>query len=66
MPDPTFQCAFCNEESDFSRRAASPEEAKTANPYAPSTRKYRCVKCGRINEIEKSGYDWAKIDRAVG
>jgi len=62
MPQ-TFKCSFCSKESDYSRRAASPNDAATANPYAKETRKYRCVHCGRINEIENSGYDWAKIDR---
>jgi len=63
MAGVTFTCTFCGEESGFSRRAADTQIETTANPYAPQTRKYRCEKCMRINEIEKSGYDWSKIDR---
>ena len=64
MAEATFKCAFCGEESPFSRRAGEVDSDGSANPYARQTRKYRCEKCTRINDIEKPGYDWSKIDLA--
>lgn len=62
MAEETFKCAFCGEESGFSRRAGEAADPGSTNPYAAQTRKYRCEKCVRINDVEKSGYDWSKID----
>ena len=64
MAKHVFNCAFCNEESGYSRRAAAPEE-ESSNPYAKATRKYRCEHCSRINDLELPGYDWALIDREL-
>ena len=64
MSSETFKCTHCGEESGFGKQALHTDETKSANPYANETRKYRCEKCSRINEITLSGYDWTKIDRA--
>lgn len=64
MLEHAFKCAFCNEQSAYTRRAAAPEKEST-NPYAKATRKYRCEQCSRINDVVLPGYDWALVDREL-
>ena len=62
MAQITFPCQFCGKASGFGRRAAYVQAQTTANPYARETRKYRCELCARINDVERSGYDWTLVE----
>ena len=61
----SFTCRFCGGESGFARRAAATQAEATPNPYANQVRKYRCELCSRINDVERSGYDWTRIEQAA-
>jgi hypothetical protein len=63
MTESSFKCEFCGKQSGYARRAAQAPSEAAANPYAKQTRQYRCEDCGRINTVERSGYDWTVIDR---
>ena len=66
MAEFEFTCSYCGETSGFGRRAAQTQADGSANPYAKETRKYRCEACSRINDVERTAYDWTRIDRESG